>query len=56
MLDGIDNIYASYLEAAACIISTAQQANPNVIGHIEPLMNNNNDGNYVDDDDNEDFM
>lgn len=25
----------SYLAAAMCIISTAQQANPNVMGHIE---------------------
>ena len=31
LFDSVD-----YLEAAACIISTAQQANPNVIGHIEP--------------------
>jgi len=27
----------SHLDAAACIISTAQQANPKVIGHREPL-------------------
>ena len=27
----------SYLDAPACIISTAQQAKPNVIGHREPV-------------------
>lgn len=26
----------SYLAAPACIISTAQQASPNVIGHMDP--------------------
>ncbi len=33
----IPNLSISYLEAALCIISTAQQARPNVIGQIEPL-------------------
>lgn len=31
------NLSISYRDAAACIISTAQQAKPNVMGHIEPL-------------------
>lgn len=28
----------SYLEAPACIISTAQQARPKVMGQIEPAL------------------
>ena len=28
----------SYLLTAACIISTAQQANPNVKGHKDPAL------------------
>src|SRR3990167_6102981 len=28
----------SYLAAPVCIISTAQQAKPKVIGHIEPVL------------------
>ena len=32
----IPNRSKSYLLAPQCIISTAQQANPKVIGHIEP--------------------
>jgi hypothetical protein len=35
----IPNLSKSYLDAAACIISTAQHANPNVKGHIEPEQN-----------------
>ena len=30
------NLSMSYLGAAKCIISTAQQARPNVIGHMDP--------------------
>lgn len=29
-------MYSPYLAAAACIISTAQHAKPNVMGHNEP--------------------
>ena len=32
------NLSQSYLLTAACIISTAQQARPNVSGHREPAL------------------
>jgi hypothetical protein len=32
------NLSQSYLLTVACIISTAQQANPNVIGQNEPCL------------------
>lgn len=34
----IPNLSISYLLTAACIISTAQQARPNVKGHKEPAL------------------
>lgn len=36
-LNTTPNLSMSYLGAAMCIISTAQQAKPNVNGHIELL-------------------
>lgn len=37
-LKTIPNLSISYLLTAACIISTAQQARPNVNGHKEPAL------------------
>ena len=37
-LNKIPNLSISYLLTAACIISTAQQAKPNVNGHKEPAL------------------
>jgi len=34
----IPNLSMSYLLTAACIISTAQQANPKVKGHSDPAL------------------
>jgi hypothetical protein len=32
------NLSVSYLDAPACIISIAQQANPKVTGHKDPVL------------------